>query len=342
MKRQKTIKDIAKALNLSPSTVSRALRDYPKISIETRQRVKKLAEHWNYRPNEIALSLRNQRTRTIGVIVPEFVHFFFTTVISGIEEVAYSKGYTVMFCQSNESYEKEVLDTKALLDHRVDGLLISHARDTTNFDHLQNLVSSQIPVVFFDRVPNAVTASKVTIDDFEAAYKAANHLATQGCKRIAHLAGPQGLELSQNRKAGYLKALEDHGISMDELYVVECPTGETETGYEAMKKLLEVTPMPDGVCTTNDMVAVGAMKAIKEAGLNIPNDIAVVGFSNWQFASLVDPPLTSIAQPGIEMGKAAVTALIGQIEAPLKSRLIEQIVLETDLIVRASSRKKKF
>jgi LacI family transcriptional regulator len=337
MSRQKTIKDIAKALDLSPSTVSRALRNHPKINEETKQKVRKLAEEWDYRPNEIALSLKNQRTRTIGVIIPEIVHFFFSTVISGIEEVAYAKGYTVMFCQSNESNKKERLDIKALIAHRVDGLLVSHSRETVDFQHFKDIIKSDLPIVFFDRVPDVEQTSKVVIDDFEAAKKGVVHLIEQGCRRIAHLAGPKHLNIAKQRKAGYLDALRIHEIPVDQKSVIECFDASIETGYQGMKKLLNLPIRPDGLFANNDILAVGAMKAIKEAGLRIPADVAVVGFSNWQFSELVDPPLTTLSQPGISMGREAVSLLIDQIEKPISERTFTNKILDIDLIVRKSS-----
>lgn len=341
---QVTIKDIARELGISPSTVSRALKDHPDTSSKTKRLVNKLAKDLNYEPNAIALSLRSQRTNTIGVIVPEMVHYFFSTVISGIEQVAYDAGYTVMFCQSNESYDKEVLDTKALLSHRVDGLLVSISQETQDFQHLREVEDKNVPIVFFDRKLNGFNASGVIIDDAAAAETATQHLVDQGCKIIAHLTGPDNLHISRDREDGYRKALENNGLTYHESLVKNGGLGGDgegwEEGYASMNELLAGKVVPDGVFANNDVSAYGAMQAIKEAGLKIPNDIAVVGFSNWRFSSLVEPKLSTIMQPGMDIGKEAARLLIERLrnkDAP--SEIITKII-PTKLIVRESSRKK--
>ncbi|SHJ64580.1 transcriptional regulator, LacI family [Reichenbachiella agariperforans] len=334
-----TIKDLAKELGISPSTVSRALKDHPDISPETKRLVNALAEKLDYEPNTIAMSLRSKRTNTIGVIIPEIVHFFFSTVISGIEEVAYKKGYTVMFCQSNEDYEKEVIDTKALLAHRVDGLLISYSKETTNFDHFREIQRKNIPLVFFDRVPtDELHCSTITINDFESAESAVDHLVIENHLRIAHLAGPQNLNISKQRLAGYKRGIEKHKLYFEEGYVQYCGKGDFEEGYRCTNELLKLSERPNAIFANNDVAAYGAMKAIKDAGLKIPEDIAIMGFSNWQFASLTEPQLTSIAQPGIEMGKAAARRLILELEAKDEDLPPVDQVLKTDIIVRGSTR----
>lgn len=337
---QVTIKDIAKELGISPSTVSRAMKDHPDISPETKKLVNDLAKKLNYEPNAIALSLRSQKTMTIGVIIPEVVHFFFSTVISGIEEIAYDAGYTVMFCQSNESYEKEVKDTKALLSHRVDGMLVSHSRETSNFDHFREVNERNIPVVFFDRVVKDMSVSKVIVDDYEGAEKATAHLIEEGCVKIAHLAGPANLQISKDRMNGYSNTLRESGLIPKEDYIVNCGHGTREEGYHCMQQLLALPDPPDAVFANNDIAAYGAMIAIKEAGLRIPEDIAVVGFSNWQFSSLIDPELSTVSQPGIEMGRAAARLLLQELKNKGEDILHSTHILPTDLIVRKSSLKK--
>ncbi len=339
--RQVTIKDIAKQLGISPSTVSRALKDHPDISPDTKKLVNDLAKELHYEPNTIALSLRSQKTNTIGIIIPEIIHFFFSTIISGIEEVAYNAGYTVMICQSNESYEKEVLDTKSLLSHRVDGFLVSYSRETKDFAHFQEIISRNRPIVFFDRIPEGIEAPKVIIDDEEASRNATLHLIDQGCKRIAHFAGPLSLQISQKRLKGYKSALEKFNIEAKEAYVTVCADGTKEEGYACMKALLALKEIPDGIFTSNDIAAYGAMIAIKEAGLSIPNDIAVVGFSNWQFSSLIEPQLSSVSQPGLEMGRAAARILIEELQnkEDIKSDITK--TLPTNLIIRTSSDRKR-
>lgn len=338
--RQVTIKDIARELNISPSTVSRALKDHPDISPETKKLVNELAKKLNYEPNTIALSLRSQKTNTIGVIIPEIVHFFFSTIISGIEEVAYDAGYTVMVCQSNESYEKEVIDTKALLSHRVDGFLVSYSRETKNFDHFKEVDSRNIPIVFFDRIPKGIEAPKIIIDDEQAASSATLHLIDQGCKKIAHLAGPLTLQISQKRLKGYKDALLKYNLEVNDSYIIDCGHGTKEEGYTCMKQLLDSKDIPDAVFANNDIAAYGAMIAIKEAGLRIPEDISVVGFSNWQFSSLIEPQLSSVSQPGLEMGRTAAKILIEELKSKEDVKKDITKVLPTNLVVRSSSNKK--
>ncbi len=335
-RRQVTIKDIAKQLGISPATVSRALKDDPRISQATKSKVIALSKALQYEPNKIALGLKKQYTKTIGVIVPEIIHHFFSSVISGIEEIAYAKGYTVMFCQSNESYEKEVIDIKALLSHRVDGFLVSHSRETQNFDHFHEVQSRQIPIVFFDRISDKIKAPKVIIDDFEAARQATQHLIDQSCRSIAHLAGPLNLAISQRRKEGYFSALRNNAIPIAKHLIINCHKGTKEIGYKAMKKLLALPTRPDGVFANNDLVAYGAMVAIKEARLSIPEDVAVVGFSNWDFSSLIEPQLSSVDQQGIEMGRVAVATLFEQIDHGYTPKDIIKTI-PTKFIIRGSS-----
>jgi LacI family transcriptional regulator len=341
---QVTIKDIARELGISPSTVSRALKDHPDISPDTKKVVNALATKLNYQPNIVALSLRQSKTNTIGVIIPEIVHFFFSTIISGIEDIAYSAGYNVILAQSNESQEREILDMKALFNSRVDGMLMSISRDTTNFDHIESMITKGVPIVFFDRVYNTDQASKIIVDDFTGAKEATLHLIEQGCKRIAHLEGPPNLDISKQRLEGYKEALLQHSIPFNKELVVTCPSGTIEEGKEATEKLLQLKQKPDGIFATNDPAAMGSMKAIKGHGLNIPNDIAIVGFSNWFFSSLMDPPLSSVDQPGFEMGQEAAKLLIRQIEKQDKDDLDidpETKILKTRLIIRESSLKSK-
>lgn len=341
---QVTIKDIARELGISPSTVSRALKDHPDISPLTKKAVNELAEKLNYQPNIVALSLRQSKTNTLGVIIPEIVHFFFSTVISGIEDVAYSAGYNVILAQSNESQSREILDIKALFNSRVDGMLMSVSRETTNFEHIESVLSKGVPIVFFDRAFETNQASKVIVDDFTGAKDATLHLIEQGCRRIAHIEGPPNLEITRQRLEGYKSALADHNISFDAELIAVCPSGTIEEGQRAMETLLALKNRPDGVFASNDPSAMGAMKTIKHHKLNMPDDIAIVGFSNWFFSSLMDPPLSSVDQPGFEMGQEAAKILIRQIEKQEKEDsefIAETKILKTRLIVRESSLKKK-
>ena len=336
-----TIKDLAEKLGISASTVSRALKDHPDISIKTKKAVNDLAAQLNYQPNTVALSLRQSKTNTIGVIIPEIAHFFFSTVVSGIEDIAHSKGYNVIITQSNESYEREVIDTQALFNSRVDGILISVARDTKNFDHFTSLIQRNMPLVFFDRVVEGVNASKVIVDDEQGAYEATQHLIEQGYKRIAHLAGPANLIISQNRLNGYKAAIADNNYLIDDRIVISCGLGTYEEAEQITYGLLDSRVPPDAIFANNDVAAYGAMTAIKKRKLNIPDDIAIVGFSNWHFSGLIQPALSSVTQPGFKMGQESTKLMLKQIEATDSEHLItETITLKTTLMIRESSMKK--
>ncbi len=340
---QVTIKDIARELGISPSTVSRALKDHPDISVSTKKAVNELADKLNYQPNIVALNLRQKKTNTIGVIIPEIVHFFFSTVISGIEDVAYTAGYNVILAQSNESYQREITDMKALFNSRVDGMLLSISRETTNFDHIESIISKGVPIVFYDRMYNSPNSSKVIVDDYAGAKEAVNHLIEQGCKKIAHINGSPNLIISIDRFRGYTEALQENKLEVDEELIVNCQSGTFEEGKRAANKLLSQKNIPDAIFAGNDPMAMGAMMAIKEKGLKIPQDVAIVGFSNWFFGELMDPSLTTVDQPGFEMGQEAARLLIRQIEMKDKEDFDPQPetkILKTRLVIRNSSLKK--
>jgi LacI family transcriptional regulator len=338
---QATIKDIARELNVSSSTVSRALKDYPGISDETKKRVKELAEKLNYRPNAVALSLRKSKSFTIGVIIPEVVHFFFSTVISGVEEVASAHGYNVILCQTNENLIREKSSIDTMISNQIDGLLISYSKETTDFGHFTKLMELEYPIVFFDRLPEIENSVNVTVDDFNGAFQAVKHLIGQGYKRIAHLAGPKNLAISKKRKEGYSDALKDSGIPVDERLIIECPSGTEKESYEVALALFgDPENRPDALFAHHDIVAAGAMMAIKSLGLRIPEDVGVVGYSNWQFSSMIDPPLSTVSQPGSKIGEKAAELLLEMINGKKdlsKIRPFENIVLDTELLIRKSS-----
>lgn len=340
---QVTIKDIARELGISPSTVSRALKDHPDISRETKKAVNELAQKLNYQPNVVALSLRHSKTNTIGVIIPEIIHDFFATVISGIEDVAYGAGYNVIITQSNESLEREKTDIKALYNSRVDGLLISLSRETETYDHIQAVIDRGVPVVFFDRVIDG-PYNKVIVEDIGGAREATQHLIDQGCKRIAHIAGPANLAISKERQQGYTETLKANNIAIDPQYIVSCPQPTIEEGRKAAEKLFSLAQPPDAVFATNDPIALGVMQAAKAKGLRIPQDVAVVGFSNWLFSSIMDPALSSVDQPGFQMGKEAAQMLLKQIAVKNKDSNKnvepEKKVLKAKLVIRESSLRK--
>ena len=330
-----TIKDLARELNISASTVSRALKDHPDISKETKRAVQELAQKLNYQPNAVALSLKQRRSNTIGVIIPEIVHYFFSSVISGIEDVAYDAGFNVIICQSNERYEREVANAKTLISSRVDGVLVSISKETTDYKHLYNFSDNEVPMVFYDRVVPGIAADQVIIDDFDAAYRATRHLIDSGRTRIAHLGGPMALLIGQNRKNGYLKALNEEGITVDEDLILEADS--FEKARMAIMKLINQKKKFDGVFATNDLTAIGAMQTIQKKGYKIPDEIAVVGFSDGRFSGITDPTLTSVDQHGYEMGTLATQMLLKRILSEDDEYPAETKVLNAGLIVRGSS-----
>jgi len=330
-----TIKDIARELKVSPSTVSRALKDHPDISGETKRAVKELAEKLNYQPNAVALSLKQQRSNTIGVIIPEMVHYFFSSVISGIEDVAYDAGYNVIICQSNEMADREKANVKTLLASQVDGILVSVSKETKDFSHLEKIRKNEVPLVFYDRIISGFKADHVIIDDFDAAYRATRHMVDSGKKRVAHFAGPQNLLIGRQRKEGYKKALEDAGILLGETLVYDADN--FEKARLAVLKILESGTEIDGIFAVNDLTAIGAMQTLQKRGIKIPSEVAVVGFSDGRFSGITDPTLTSVDQHGYEMGTVATRMLLKRILSK-EDYPSETKILNANLIVRGSSR----
>lgn len=275
MKRQVTIKDIAEKLGISPSTVSRSLKDHPDISIKTRNAVKELAKLLGYKPNLIALNLKNSRTNTIGLIVPEIEHYFFSKIISGIEDVAYDNSYNVLVVQSNESYLREVLNSQTLLGNRVDGMLVSFSKETKDFSHFQQIIDNEIPIVFYDRAIDDLKADMVVVDDYTGAYDAVKHLINRGCKRVAFYSAPQHLHLGKDRLMGYIDALEHFGISYDKNLVYSCDT--FESAVKISNSVLKKVDKPDGIFAVNDFTALGVMKVAKKLGIKIPEELKIVG-----------------------------------------------------------------
>ncbi len=338
MKRQTTtIKDIAKELGISPSTVSRALKDHFEISEATKEAVRRVAKELNYQPNSLALSLRYSKSNTIGIIVPEIVHFFFSTVISGIEDIAQSRGYNVIITQSNESVEREMMNIQTLFNNRVDGVLVSLSRESFDYSHFEAIMQKGLPIVFFDRVAETLTTSNVTVDDFLGGYQATEHLIKQGYKYICHLAGPENLDITNERLNGYRKAHEDAGLAVNEDLIVFNQASNESEAYDATMKLLKSKDI-DALFASNDLAAMGAIKAAQKNGKRVPEDFGVVGFSNWQFTALTNPSISTIEQPGFEMGQHAAELLLKQIESDDEIE-IEKVKLPTTLLARDSSKK---
>lgn len=332
---QITIKDIARILNISPSTVSRALKDHPDINSDTKKAVNELAGKLKYQPNAVALSLKNSRSNTIGIIIPEIVHYFFSSVISGIEDIASQRGYTVIICQSNESFEREVSNAKALLSHRVDGILISISKETRTFNHFENLQDGGIPLVFFDRIAPGINADQVVIDDIDSSYNATRHLIETGCKRIAHFAGPQELIIGRDRLQGYINALTEAGLPIDNRLIIQADT--FEKARNAVGQMLDSGIVADGIFAVNDMTAIGAMQTFQKRGFKVPDDISIVGFSDGYLSGITDPHLSSVDQHGYEMGTMATEILFQRIMSDGLEYVPEIKILKADLIVRGSS-----
>ena len=338
-KGQVTIKDIARELGISPSTVSKALKGHPDISPDTKKAVRELVDRWHYKPDPIALSLKGGSSKIIGVIVPEIVHYFFSTVISGIEDLAYNDGYHVMFCQSNESYEREVKAVDTLLASRVDGILVSMCKVTKKFDHFRNIVESGIPLVFFDRICEEMETDRVIVDDEAGAYEATKHLIETGCKNIIHLSGPQNLLIGENRKNGFIRALIEYNLPVNENNIFSCDT--KEEAHKIIPGLLEMKPAPDGFFAVNDLTAAETMKIVKLKGFKVPDDISIVGFTSGMISDLTDPPLTSVEQHGYSIGKEAVRLLINNL-TDSDDRPFQTKIIKTQMVIKGSTRKTYF
>jgi len=334
-----TINDIARESGLSISTVTRALKDHPNVSPRTKQLVYELVEKMKCKPNSIALSLRNQHTKIIGVIVPEIVHHFFSSVISGIDEAAIAAGYNVMFFQSNESYEREIMNIQSIINSKADGVLISLAKGTKKFDHIRQLLDDNIPVVFFDRACEEVEIDKVIVDDFEGAFKAVDYLIKTGCCRIAHFAGPQHLQISYLRKMGYVSALKKNGLKVDEDLIIPCDS--YKDSLEITRILMSRSRPPDAIFTVNDMTAVGTLITVKAMGFHIPQEVSIIGFTDGLVSSITDPLLTTISQHGFEIGRKATEILIKRMSKEYDDLKPITEIVKTDLVVRDSTRKLK-
>ena len=331
-----TIKDIARSLNISISTVSRALRGLPEIHPDTRNAVVKLAEELDYQPNQLAKNLAKSRTKTIGVIVPNLSYYFFSAMLNSIEEAALLAGYSVLVCQTNESYLREITNIQNLLRSQVEGFIISLSRDTDTYEHVERLVRKNVPLVLFDRYAESIDASKVIVDNKIAAFKATEHLIENGCRRIAFLAGPAQLPLSNLRIDGYQTALAKHGLPVNNQYVFHCDYTQENTIIQTLA-MMNLPQPPDGLVVVSDRVAYPAMYAIAQKGLRIPQDVAVVGFNNEPVSAFFSPALSSVSQPIQEMGIETVRLLLKQLDSTDNQVLRETKVMETQLIVRASS-----
>jgi LacI family transcriptional regulator len=335
-----TLKEIAENLGISITTVSKALKDYPDVSKSTKALVKQEAKRLHYKPNVFAVNLRTKQSKTVGLIIPEVVHHFFSSVVNGIIEQAEKKGYLVIILQSNESFKLEKKQIDLLISKRVDGIMISLASTTTDISHLQEVKDLQIPLVMFDKISKLVDCSKIIINDIVAAYAATKLLIDSGCKRIAHFRGALLPQNSIDRFLGYKKALEDHGLTYDSSLIYMCENVNYEEGRVAAKQLLNDHDDVDGIFAITDLVAVGAIAVFNERGVQVPDDISIMGFSNWFVSQAITPSLSTIDQPGYEMGKKTFKLLYKEMKAKKSEETFEPLtkVLETSLIIRNSTK----
>ena len=333
-----TIYDIAEALNLSPATVSRGLKDHPAIRKDTRKRIVDKAKEMGYQHNSFASNLRRNRTNTIGVIVPRLNSYFMSTVIAGMERVANKSGYNLIISQSMESIDKEIANVKTMYNSRVDGLMVSLAYDTQDIEHFEMLLSKGIPLIFFDRIFEHPNCTSIVIDNYKAGYEVTNHLIEQGCKRIAHITASQKRNVYADRMRGYKHALSDHSIPFDETLIFINNLSD-QAGIDVSRSILKMKTLPDGIFSANDACAVSCIRELKEAGIKIPEQIAVAGFNNDPLSKVIKPNLTTVEYPGEEMGEMAASTLIRRLDN-LEGANLNSIVLRHELIIRESSKRK--
>jgi DNA-binding LacI/PurR family transcriptional regulator len=333
---QTTIFDIAKELNISKSTVSRALTGHPNVHPSTREKILELAGRLEYQRNMFSVGLIKKASHTLGIIVPEFSRSFFPQVIIGAQNRAKEAGYNLIISQSDESYETEVLNAKVMLTHQVDGLMVSITKETKNFDHFKVFQRKGIPIVFFNRVCDEMIVPKVIVEDYEGAAAAVTHLIEKGRKRIAHLCGPESLAICRGRKRGYVDTLAKYGLPVDNDLIVHYDLN-IDNVKVYINYFLSLKDRPDSIFCINDPTAIETIRIVKEKGLRIPEDISIIGFSNDYVSALIEPSLTTVEQPIRDMGRTAATLLLDQIDREVADWKAPTIVLKTKLIVRNSS-----
>jgi DNA-binding LacI/PurR family transcriptional regulator len=331
-----TIRDIARTLGISKSTVSRALNNHYDVNPETARAVRELAAKIDYQPNLLAQHLKQQRTNTIGVVIPETVNRFFAKAVGGIQQVANEAGYNVMICQSNETLATERNNLQMLMANKVDGLLISVSRETDRFDHLQHALDKELPIVFFDRIVEELNSSQVYSDNYEISVEGTEHLVAQGCRRIAFIAGRQNLYNSRNRLKGYVDALKKHNMKISESLIIHASFSSHDV-EDYTRHLFSLRQKPDAVFAINDMAAIEMMHIIRKRGLDVPKNVAILGFNNETICRFVEPTLSSIDHPAFDMGAAATEILLQQISK--KEIVLEKRLIKSRLIVRESSKR---
>ena len=336
-----TLKKIAETLGISTATASKALKDYSDISDKTKIRVKQLAEKLNYKPNSFAQSLRNQESRIIGLIAPQIVHHFFANIIKGVIDSAEEKGYLVITLQSGESYETEKKQLQLLLEKNVDGILISLSDRTVNYKHVSAIIDDGVPVVLYDKISKLLDCSKVIIDDRKAAYNATEYLINTGCKHIAHIRGPLKPQTTIDRFMGYKNALKDHGLIFNDNLVFETKDLTFEDGYSIADDIISSNEKIDGIFAFTDLLATGALVRLKEQGIQIPEDISIIGFSNWFLTKITSPSLSTVDQPGYVMGREAFRLLYQELNNKRENKEFDKEIVEipTAIVPRNSTRK---
>lgn len=340
MRQKITLKKIAKEFGVSISTVSKALKDSHEISLEVKERIQAFAKYYHYKPNNLALNLRNQKTKTIGVIIPEIVHHFFTTVITGIEKLANDKGYNVMICLSNESYEKEVLNMDMLANGVVDGIIVSVAKETEekgDYDHFRELINNGMPLVMFDRVIEEINCNKVIADDIGGAFLATEKLIKNGCTKIALITTPDYVTVGHERKEGYLKALKSNNLNINKDLIVNID--DKQSIEDQLQILFLNETVPDGIFAVNEIYAATVMKVAASFGYHIPDDIEVIGFTDSLISEFATPSITSVSQHGRSMGQKAFELLLDEIDSEDSDYQYKTALIQTDLKVRNSTKK---
>lgn len=334
-----TMKDIAKMLNVSVATVSRALKDSPNISREQREKIQKFAREHNYYPNVIAEQLRHTRlgpAKVIGVILPEFVHYYFSSVLSGIEKEANLQGYRILVAQSNEKYEREVEICESFFQNKVCGIIVSQAKDTKNHDHFKRMLDNGMPLVFYDRICAGINCNRVVVDDYNGAFKAVSYLIERGAKRVAYYGTDLDLEIGKNRFNGYKDALHKHGMEVEDALVRICDT--SEQAELVTPGVLAMPNRPDAIFTVNDDTAIGVLHTAKRMGLSVPADLMICGFTNGFRAIACDPMLTTVEQRGVEVGQQAVQILVDRLQGKHPMNHVEKRIVKTRLVVRGTTR----
>jgi LacI family transcriptional regulator len=336
-----TLKKLAEILGISPATVSKALKNYPDINENTKTRVLELAKSLNYQPNSLAQGLRNNESKIIGLVIPEIVHHFFSNIISGVIKSAEKKGYLVIILQSNESFEQEKSHLKKLMDKNVDGILLSLSDTTTEYKHIKQVIDRGIPIVMYDKISKLISASKVIIDDQKAAFNATQYLIDTGCKRIAHIRGDLKPQTTIDRFIGYKKALAKNNIDFDASLVYNCKGLTFKEGYKIAKKIINDHKNVDGVFAFTDLVATGVLKRFSEMSIQVPNQVSVMGFSDWFLTKITTPTLSTVHQPGYEMGQEAFEVLYRDICTLKKGdKIIPEIIEIPTYVVPRNSTKK--